>query len=986
MKLHLYCLLFLLLLTGSMTFSQESEVKTYTGHVTIPTYPWTETMDINPQFRWTNKSHYSPNPSIYPYAMCDNLSQEISDRTYKTMIIENEFLKVTVIPELGGHVHAVLDKTTGENMLYENQVIKPSLIGMAGAWASGGIEFNTGPNGHTVTAMSPVEVTFVDYPDGSKAIAIGNVEQVFHTQWVAVVRLRPGRSYIEETIRIYNPTNNKHMYYFWNCVAYPDNDATQYIYPISMFQDHWGRNFTPYPVDNSGIDRSWLKNAYDPGGFFAYKCNQDFFGAFDHDKNRGVIAYANHYELEGKKTWTWGRSQWGNRASASLTDDGSHYLELQTGPFPTQSEYGALDPHQTIEWQEWWYPVHGTDGVYFSNKDVTVNIKKEDKTLKLLVTGTSIRDAVCNIEGLGKENISIVPGESSSFEIKSGKQAKPYSIVISSGEKLLAEFTYPLDIPEHKPGEIAGEKYSENTASGCWLKGLHRDKEGGTHEAIRLYIKAIELDPNFAPAMASLGELKLHAGEYEKAKELLEKSIHLNINDGWAKYYLAQAYLELGEVEEGLVMAYKAALLPETVSQGFNLAGSIHLRKGEFGKAINPLKRAIEMNGQDLNSRNLLAFALWKTGDKDGAKEQIARVLKHDPLDNYIGIIADFMGENDGGVYTRIAGRKDEVMDAVDFFLSAGLIKEAGSVIEKYYLDADDREPSPMIYYYYGILKNDLKSLDLAFNMNPDYVWPTLRSSFSILDEVINRNPNDWKARLYLGNLMFERSRKEDAVKMWKEAIVIDDSYSVLHRNLGLIEWKIENNPWQAILHYEKALECNPQDFTLYRDLGMLYINETNQYIQAIRLLENARKMGCVRGDIATLLGQAYNHTGEYQKTIELLAANTYSNFEGHLGINQVYTAARIGLGSERFNEGNYKEALEEYSESIIIPLNLGPGQMSDLPHCESLYLIGRALEKLDRMEEAKTSFELAAKRANRGDDRNRKFGEEARARLKSIN
>ena len=975
--------LFFLFVVFQLVNAQEGIVKTYTEILTIPTYPWTETVDINPQFRWTNKAHYSPNPSIYPYAMKDNLTQTIEDINYEAMVIENDYLKVTVIPEVGGHVHSVLDKTTGENMLYENNVIKPSLIGIAGAWASGGIEFNTGPNGHTVTAMSPVEASFVDYPDGSKAIAIGNVEQVFHTQWVAIVRLRPDRAYLEETIRIYNPTHHKHMYYFWNCVAFPDNDAIQYIYPISVFQDHWGRNFTSYPIDRNGTDRSWLKNAYDPSGFFAYKCNQDFFGAYDHENNRGVISFMNHYELEGKKTWTWGRSQWGNRAAASLTDDGSHYLEIQTGPFPTQSEYGALEPHQTIEWKEWWYPVHGTKGVYFSNKDVTANIIREKQMFSLLVTGTASREATCTIDGIGSMDVDITPGQSSRLDFKIGKTEEPYSITVTSGDDLLAEFTYPLNIAEHDPEPYTGgERYVETSAAGCWLKGLHRDKEGGTHEAFRLYNKAIEMDSLFSPAMTSLGELKLHAGEYEEAKELLENSIYLNINDGWAKYYLAQAYLELGYPDDALVMAYKAAQLQETVAQGYNLAGSIHIRLGEYDKAIYSLSRAVDMNGQDLNSRNLLACALWKNGDKEGASRQIEEVWKRDPLDIYSGIIADFMGKDDGGTYDRISGKKDEVLDAADFFLSAGLKDEALLIIDKYHYNAFLPEFSPLIHYYYGILGNDIKYLDLAFTMDPDYVWPTLRSSFGILEEVIRLNPEDWKARLYLGNMMFERCRKEDAVKMWNEALAINDSYSVLHRNLGLIEWRIENQPWKAIYHYKKALVCNPNDFTLYRDLGMLYVNETHQYIEAVQLLEKAREMGCVRGDIATLLGTAYNHLGKYKKTLDLLAANTYANFEGHLGINQVYTAARIGLGNNAFAAGNFEDALYHYKESMIIPLNLGPGQMHDLPHCESHYLKGLALEKLDRMEEAKKSWELAAKRANRGDERNRMFGAEAKSKL----
>jgi len=355
--------------------------------------------------------------------------------------------------------------------------------------------------------------------------------------------------------------------------------------------------------------------------------------------------------------------------------------------------------------------VHGTKGVYYSNKDVTVNVLKEDKQITLFITGTATWNAICSVEEVGTENVPITPDKSSKIVFQYGKQEEPFIITIVSGDEILAEFTYPLNIPIHDPGEPPEEKYSESTAAGCWLKGLHRDKEGGTHEALRLFRKAIEMDPNFTPAMTSLGELKLHSGEYTEAKDLLEKSIYLNINDGWAKFYLAQVYLELGRIEEALVMAFKSAQLTETISPGYNLAGAILIRQGEFAKAVYPLTRAVEMNGQELSSRNLLAFAYWKTGNPETAKELIASVQKRDPLDIYSAIIQGMMGEKNG-LYKRIAGRKEEVLDAADFFLTAGLKDEAVNVLEKYYLDADIQEPCPVIHYYYGILKNDLQRLN----------------------------------------------------------------------------------------------------------------------------------------------------------------------------------------------------------------------------------------------------------------------------------
>lgn len=964
---------------------QNSTVRCYESQITIPTYPWQGHDDINPMFRWTSNPGYSNCTTIYPYPMQDNLSSTKKDVTYKTLVLENEYLKLTVTPDLGGHVQSILDKVTGENMLYENKVLKPSLIGLRGAWASGGIEFNTGPQGHTVTCLSPVEAAFVDFGDGSKGIAIGNVEQVYHTQWVVTVRLYPGRSFVEERIRIYNPTRNQHVYYFWNCVAMPNTESTQFIYPMTLGQDHAGTTFFNWPIHN-GKDISWLKNFSAPTSIFSYQCDQDFYGSYDHNLDRGVITHADHFELEGKKSWTWSKSPWGLRAQAALTDDGSCYNEIQTGPLPTQADYGLSLPQNAVEWREWWYPVRGTKGVVFSNKDVSANVERhqDQKTITLWLHSTGTWDATCSVDGQNGVAVKLSPAKAISVTLPCKEVDSPVQILVSSGAKELLNFTYPLALPKRTPPENPRALPGDNTAAGCWLRGVQADKEGGTHMARGWYEKALALDANFAACHTALGELDLAAGQYESARSHLEKSLKINLDDGWTMYYLAQSYLELRMIPAALDMAFHACRKPETACPAYTLAGSIFLRQQEYAKALNPLHKAIEKDDRDIVSRNLLAYTLWKTGAMEGARQLLDEVWSRDPLDIPSGVIADLMGTRDEDFVKRIAGRKEEILDATDFFCNSGLYEEAKYVLKKFYLDADKKESTPLPYYYYGILCGDDKSLATAQGMSPDFVFPNLRSSYAILQQVVKKQPKDWKARLYLGNFLFENCQKEQAVQAWQDALKLNDSYSVLHRNLGLVAWKIDNDYWKAVACYERALACNPEDFPLYRDLASIYMNHTQQYVKACALLEKAREKKCKRADIAVLLGRAYLNLGEYGKAIAMLTGDSFTNWEGQGSLYTIYNAARIGLGEQLYRKGDYNGALREFRASVDYPQNLGAGQMDDAPDAESRYWLGMALNKLGKKAEASKEWQLAAGQSAKGDAQNIKFAKQAAEALQA--
>ena len=353
----------------------QAQVKVWEGSLTIPTYTWED--DVNPKF-WalegTGPGSVSPiNSIIYPYTMQDHLSRTKADRTYRALFLENEYLKVACLPELGGRLHSVLDKTTGRDMFHLNHVIKPSMIAMRGAWISGGVEWNAGPQGHTVTCVSPVDALTGQNPDGSAYLEISNLEKSQRTRWTVRVTLHPGRAYLEENIRLFNPTDAMSPYYFWNCVAFPNRPGTRFIFPMTLGTDHSAKTFFTWPMCE-GKDLSWLKNYETSSSIFARQCEFDFFGAYDVDADRGIVQTADHHKLSGKKAWTWGNWDFGLVSQKNLTDDDGPYIEVQSGPLPTQSDYEALWPRDEVSWQEWWYPVHGLGkGFEYATKDLAIS-------------------------------------------------------------------------------------------------------------------------------------------------------------------------------------------------------------------------------------------------------------------------------------------------------------------------------------------------------------------------------------------------------------------------------------------------------------------------------------------------------------------------------------------------------------------------------------------------------------------------------------
>ena len=442
----------LLLAAGNLA---AAAVEASRGEITLPTYPWAAVK--HPYFRGTDKVN------IYPYPMLDFLSRDKTNRTYRTVVLENEYLRITFLPELGGKIHEVIDKTTGQPMFYVNHVIKPGLIGQCGAWTSGGVEWNTGPQGHTVSCHAAGGRR--DPAAGDGRLALGG-----HRRNRAHLRHEvDGRRHAAARTLVHRGTH-PHLQPHRDRPALlllelhrraRTRPGFRFIYPMTLGTDHGAEKFFNWPI-HEGKDLSRGTNYQDASSIFAWHCDQDFFGSYDDGADRGVVSYANHHQVPGKKAWTWGQGGFGTMHQMDLTDTDGPYNEVQTGPLLTQGEVGRLDPCEAVEWKEWWYPVHGIGGFTFANKDVAVNASRDAGTLhlRMLPTRTWEKVAVTIRNGkspVGSETCKLSPLESTDVRIAVGTNVPRFEVSIAgkaAGTQKyegLAWFLYPLALPKRTP-------------------------------------------------------------------------------------------------------------------------------------------------------------------------------------------------------------------------------------------------------------------------------------------------------------------------------------------------------------------------------------------------------------------------------------------------------------------------------------------------------------------------------------------------------
>jgi tetratricopeptide (TPR) repeat protein len=967
-----------------LSSQSRAKVEAWEGMITIPTYGWAE--DINPKL-WALEGSVKFSTTVkgsivYPYPMQDHLSRTKKDRTYKALFLENEYLKVTCLPELGGRLHSVFDKTEGKEMFHLNHVIKPGMIAMRGAFISGGVEWNAGPQVHTVTIVSPVDALVGENADGSAYLEVNNLEKSLRTQWTVRVTLHPGKAYLDERIRLFNPEDAVSPYYFWNCTAFPNRPGTRFIYPMTLGTDHYGVKFFNWPI-NEGRDMTWLKNYVTSSSVFAVDCIYDFFGAYDVDADRGIVQVADHRKLGGKKAWTWGTWDFGLVSQQSLTDDDGPYIEVQSGPLPTQSDYGMLVPRQDVSWQEYWYPVHGLgDGFEYATKDIAVQSAREDGTLKLSIIATGrFPDATCLITRDGRQllrkTLDLGPENPKVVTLPEAAQS-PVEVTITNGkQQVVASFVTPLPIPktpEPKPSDLMRKPDEQLTLQEKFLKGRKFDLATNRRRAREYYEKALAEDERYSPALRSLAVLDIEAGLYEKAAGRLKAAVKRDDNDSLAWYFLGVSNLKLGDYDEVLRCAYKAIRCLGTDSLGCDLAGRAFMRQGENSKAVEIFRRAVRLNPDDNKAKDHLILALYAAGRKKPAFKQAEALTAKNPTALVPRMVLALRNKNQMNRFVREArafvGEDEfEILEAGLVFEEMTLVKEAGELLKAACVDAvpeDQRSPMPLYYlaYFASLLKDQAGAkayLEQAARLNRDFVFPSRPEEVAVFEYAVENNPGDDHAHLYLGNLYSNLDRQDEAVRQWSKAIELDSSLSIAFRNLGLYAWSAEEDLSKAEGFYRKAIAARPDDQTLYRDLADILLADKRRP-DAIKVLETMPYEKIRRADIIIMLAQMYLDEKQYTDAIDLLESTPYFvNWEGQTITWDIFHKAHLERGRQRFEKEDFTGALNDFETSLTYPKNIGVGRSNRPREASAQYWRGKALQALGRLEEARSAWKEGA-------------------------
>jgi tetratricopeptide (TPR) repeat protein len=964
---------FFLVLLSNFGYGQ---VKSWEGTIVIPTYGWEE--DVNPKF-WAieggAKGATTVRASItYPYNMQDHLSRKLEDVTYKAIYLENEYLKITCLPELGGRLHSVYDKTTNREMFHKNTVIKPSMIAMRGAFISGGVEWNAGPQVHTVTILSPVDVISGTNEDGSAYIEISNLEKSLRTQWTVRVTLHPGKAFLDEEISISNPTDAMNPYYFWNCTAFPQRPGTRFIYPMSLGTDHFGVKFFKWPV-NEGKDLSWTKNYEEAASIFAVNCAYDFFGAYDVDLDQGVIQVANHNEHSGKKAWTWGQGEYGRICQKNLTDSDGNYIEVQSGPLPTQSDYGILPPEARISWKEYWYPVHGLiDGFEFANKQVAFRTERKNGQIEIRIIATEkLSGATCNLYNGEKvimaKQLDLSPEKSATITLPEPSETQITVVLKASTGTELARFVSPIPLPQVNPPEppaYVNKPDDKLTLGETYLVAQKYNRALDRNKAREYYNRVLDIDSLQLSALRDLAILDFGAAQYDNAAKMLAKALEQIPNDdGIAWYFLGLCRLKQQNPEDAIKCGFKASRCLGTESIGFDLAGRGFMLQKNYPEALSSYEKASFANQNNAKSFQHYLIALYVTGQKEKALNLAKKRIISNPTELTTRALEAIIQDNPAGFTSstqKFVGEYDfEMLETSIVFSELGLISEAAWILENTCIkDLDEKKQNFLIQYHlaylYSILGNKKMSNDYLSKASTnyhDFILASRPETVEVLEYAVKENPGDALAFYQLGNLLGNFGRLDEAANNWNKAVQLNPSMSIPWRNLGWYYWVMKNDHAQSELCFRNSIKSRPYDQTLYRDLSSVLIDDGKRP-EAISLLEKMLFKGIRRSDIIIDLAQAYFEEARYDESIKLLMSTPYFvNWEGSSITWDIFNQSHIRKGIELFNQKKYKDSLTHFEAALTFPENLGVGKSLRTEEAEAWFWKGKTLIALEKPDEA---------------------------------
>ena len=985
-----------------VSFAWEGLLKAQTarvweGTIQMPTYLLGPD-DPNPPFAIVNGKN------IYPYAAQDDLTDRKEVKSYVAVYLENEYLKATVLPELGGRLYSLYDKTDKREVFYRNHVVKYGLVSLRGAWISGGIEFNF-PNGHTTDTVARVAFRTRENADGSASVIVGDVDQVSEMHWEVALTLRPGEARLEERVTLFNSTPVTNLYWYWANAAVPATEDMQFIYPMREANPHSHSAIWTYPIWK-GVDCSWYKDIREPTSLFGLQVHRDFFGAYYHKQDRGVAHVADFRELPGKKIWSWGVAGDGLIWTNLLTDEDGPYNEIQSGRFETQLSQEFMTPGTVEQWTEYWYPVQGLQGGFVeASKLGALNVswhpaEGNDKSRAEIVLSPAvgIRAAEVQVKLGGKiirsfKPVVLKPLLPSRFSVPvenldEARDKLEIEIKDQQGEALLEwDAGGPVDGNRDfvsKAGEQSVPRIADDqlTVEQLFIKAQTDEKEGRRGEAASRYAEVLARDPGYIPALLVIALERYRAADFTTAYADASLALARDPTNGQAAYLAGIILRRQGKLGLAQDLLWKSIHFGGSAAPALTQLGEIAIRQKDYATAENLLHQALNSSPDSVTIMCDLAVSLRGEGKLPEAASMVGEAERKMPLfppavaEEWM--IAEAAGPHAASATGRAQTWKQTLGYASQNFLEAAVwyrelnvLTSSNLILEAVTLNLHYKYVSPLIYYYLAAnaRKEGRYSAAAAYaakaaGANLAGVFPNRIEDAEVLFEAVARDSHDPHAACLLGDFLFAHGRYEEAAQEWSQALAQGFDDAVLARNLGIYAWKVKKDLPEAGDFFAKAIRRAPHDFRLYTSLDEIYARQ-GATDRREKLLADAPpdvlEHDTVRASKALLLLEK----GEYDEALDLLKGHHFKPWEGGQVIRDIFVAANLERGRKALAEGDSAEAEKAFREALTYPVNLGVGKPDEPRDEAAQYWLGEALAAQGKAQSAAEAWTASSHEGN---------------------
>ncbi len=886
---------------------------------------------------------------IYPYFRFDGYSNKGIEKEWKMVVLENDYIRVFVAPEIGGKIWGAVEKSTDKEFLYFNKVVKFRDIAMRGPWTSGGLEYNFGDIGHIPTASTPVDYITKAHEDGSVSCIVGAIDLPSRTKWNVIIRLHPDKAYVETEVIWQNNTNLPVTYYHWMNAAAKAKGNLEFIYPGAAYIGHNGE-LGSFPIENDRNISFYEKNNF--GSYKSYhvlNAYSNFFGGYWHEDDFGFGHLGAYDDKPGKKIWIWGLSDQGMIWEDLLTDNDGQYVEYQSGKLFNQASEGStftpfkhreFSPHDSDHMIDRWFPLKKTGGMVAASEYGVLNTIRKGEQLEIKFSALQKVDSKISLTQGGKlifeEPIVLNPLElfTKTVDIPVDRHFQ-----LQIGEQLLYYSSHPKDLFVDRPLK-ANPDFNWESAYGLFTRGLEHEKQRQYQQAHHFYQKSLEKEAAFAPSLNRLALSFYRKMEYEKAYELILKSLAIDTYDPEANYLFGlinEHWQKTANAKSGFGIAAQNQAYRNA---GLTSLARMYMKEGNFLEARRLCKDAFAYHALNTSALEMLAIIHRLGNNQKGANATFEILQKIDPTSPFLANEKDIWSQSNE-LASLISNElsHETYLELALLYYSYGQKEEAINIFKKV-----SEQPISLLWLAHLEAKNKAQYLNKALTISPSMVFPHRRETLHLLESLMEENTS-WKLKYYAALIYWNIGRTEKARALFSACQNEPDFVPFYLAKANLFS----ENKHLAKQCHEKAVRLEPQNWRANL-INAKRLFEEKQYIQVInvaaKFLEESPAFGMI-------YAKALIKEGSAAKAATFLEKYEILPFEGAREGRQVFHEACIRAAQKAYKEKDYTTAINFAQKASLWPRNLGVGKPYEVDNRMEHFILFKAYNKKEDKKKA---------------------------------